>query len=156
MMLMETAVLAQYRAEIEKYLVTEGSIPAFLSYITISLASGLVTQPVEGEESSTLPTSQGSQGQESCEDETMNTIEVQPSGRKTVQVEIEGESDNDDGSEGDPEEEAEEEEEEYDEDDREDYSESDGESEDDGHDKNRGRVKRRDSDSDDVVCIDSD
>jgi hypothetical protein len=164
MMLLETPILNHFREDINRYLLTEGSIPAFLATVTISLAQGNVPQQSTSAvaNASELPSSQQSTG-DSAEDETVTVEPSQrPSQRRTVQVEIEGESDREDSEEEmdeeDEEEEQAEEEEEYDEDNEDAYSQSEGsENEDDDDEAYPGRGRDRpaaDSDSDDVVCID--
>lgn len=155
MMLLETPVLDHFRDDIERFLIREGSIPAFLATVTIGFSQGQIQPSVDA---SQLPGSQQSSAGDSGETITINPTNPHSS-RKMVEIQVAGQSDQE---ESDVEEEVEEEqaEEHGDEEDEEGdgYSEYDDEEDDEGRQQIQNNQQRRGNNEghNDIVCIDSD
>jgi hypothetical protein len=163
MMLLETAVLDNFRDDIDRFLLREGSIPAFLSTVTIAFSQGLI-QPSDA---SQLPSSQQSSAAESGD-----TITINPSSsNKMVEVQVEGQSENesevaeDEMEEEEEQEGGEEEEVEEEEDDGEEERYSDDEEDEEDDDEEEGQQakwqqargnRRNDGSDDEIVYIESD
>lgn len=160
MMLLETPVLDNFREDINRFLLSEGSIPSFMATVTIAFAQG----QLQSSDMSQFPSSQ-----QSTTSTTSGPVTIQPTQESMadVQVDRRHDDDSDDGEEAREDEEDEDKRSEgrysdYDDDEddegeehmEEEYHEGDEEEEDD--DDEEPEPEGADHSDDDVVCIDSD